>query len=214
MLFRSPGGAQCTAGPEETSCTISGLTNRTLHTFTVVARNDYGDSDPVTSEPVLPLAPGLQAWAAPVMVNPGATGQIFIGNAPAGSTVKVTAPGMTSTVTVNAAGYAVLSGRSSKPGITTYVLRAGKATVSTAVYAPQVVLPNGSARWGSQMRFSAKYLPAGTEVTFTVGGSSLVAVANSKGVATASFLARNKGETTFLVAAVDTVLAAGALTVK
>jgi len=62
MVTASPGGATCTTA--STSCVVTGLTNGTAYTFTVVATNTAGDSsassasDAVTPEPVtVPLNP-------------------------------------------------------------------------------------------------------------------------------------------------------------
>ena len=65
----SPGGT-CTATPPSTTCTISGLTNGTAYTFTVVASNAVGSSAPsAPSSAVTPLAPGPQVPGAPTGVT-------------------------------------------------------------------------------------------------------------------------------------------------
>jgi hypothetical protein len=71
----SPGGATCTS--TTTSCTIAGLTNGTTYTFTVVASDIVGDSDPspasssltVGRTPSVPVITGTQFGQHQVTVN-------------------------------------------------------------------------------------------------------------------------------------------------
>lgn len=58
VVTASPGGQTCTVTPPEESCTISGLTNGTSYTFSVVAENKGTESDPTTSAAVSPSLPG------------------------------------------------------------------------------------------------------------------------------------------------------------
>jgi len=57
IVTSSPGGLTCTAVAPDTTCTITGLTNGTAYTFTVVASNNIGASDPSSpSNSVTPAA--------------------------------------------------------------------------------------------------------------------------------------------------------------
>ncbi len=57
IVTSSPGGLTCTAVAPDTTCTITGLTNGTAYTFTVVASNNVGTSDPSSaSNSVTPAA--------------------------------------------------------------------------------------------------------------------------------------------------------------
>jgi hypothetical protein len=54
----TPGGQTTSAGPTDTSVTVTGLTNGTAYTFFVVANGDTGDSAPsANSASVTPMAP-------------------------------------------------------------------------------------------------------------------------------------------------------------
>ena len=54
----SPGGASCTAAANATGCTVSGLSNGAVYTFTVVANNAAGSSTPsASSGSVIPVGP-------------------------------------------------------------------------------------------------------------------------------------------------------------
>jgi hypothetical protein len=163
---------------------------------------------------VVTLTPGFQSWTTPTVVKPGDAAQVHIGNAPANSSVKVTAPGFNTTVRADASGYGTVTFVIGKPGITTLIARAGKSRAGATIYAPQVVAPSGSPRWGSQMRFSVKYLPMGSTVTFEVGGVSTTVIANNKGVATATVLAQAKGRVNYTASLESGLLIFGIITVK
>uniref|UniRef100_UPI00356AD26A Ig-like domain-containing protein n=1 Tax=Actinotalea sp. TaxID=1872145 RepID=UPI00356AD26A len=101
----SPGGGvtECAS----TTCTVTGLTNDVEYTFTVVARNAVGDSDPSPASgparpdtrPGAPATPGLTwgngavtaTWTAPVSTGSPVSGyQLEISPAPASGAAAVT----------------------------------------------------------------------------------------------------------------------------
>ena len=112
----SPGGATCTAAATATSCDVAGLTNGTAYTFTVVATNSVGDSDP--SDPSAAVTP-LGAPGQPTAVSGVAgDGQVTVswtapasdgGSAVTGSTVTA-APGGATCTAAGAATSCVVSG--------------------------------------------------------------------------------------------------------
>ncbi len=70
----SPGGAVCTTAG--LSCTVTGLSNGTAYTFSVIARNALGDSVPAvtapvtpTTRPVTPTEPPVTPTEPPVVVK-------------------------------------------------------------------------------------------------------------------------------------------------
>ena len=81
----SPGGATCTASAPLTTCTVSGLTNGTLYTFSVTATNSTGASlSSTSSTAVTPAAP--LATPAPSNPTPETPVSLPIQPAPAPST--------------------------------------------------------------------------------------------------------------------------------
>jgi hypothetical protein len=68
-----PGGATCTALAPNVSCTVTGLLNGTVYTFTAIATNDAGDSS--ASAPSTPVTPNFiySSIGVPVLDPSGMT---------------------------------------------------------------------------------------------------------------------------------------------
>ncbi|MFZ4756485.1 MAG: fibronectin type III domain-containing protein [Miltoncostaeaceae bacterium] len=112
IVTAAPGGATCTAQPPATSCTVTGLTNGTAYTFTVVAVNSIGTSrKSPASSPVTPAsAPAPAApTAAPVTPAEVPTMRIVTRTAVAVGNRSVA---LTTRVRVNGPGRIVQTGRS------------------------------------------------------------------------------------------------------
>ncbi|MDH4416300.1 MAG: fibronectin type III domain-containing protein, partial [Acidovorax sp.] len=98
-----PAVGSCTITAPATTCKINGLTNGTVHTFTVKATNDLGSSDEssgvmatpqVITQPALPLPGGGNASVTIGGGTPGCTiaSAQFDNNVPAGAPARATFP--------------------------------------------------------------------------------------------------------------------------
>lgn len=72
----SPGGFTCTAAANATSCVVSGLTNGTAYTFTVVATNEIGNS--VASSATTSVTPQTEASAPSTITATAGDGQASV----------------------------------------------------------------------------------------------------------------------------------------
>lgn len=106
----NPGGATCTVNSPITSCTISGLTNGTLYTFTSIAYNSAGSSSssPESTPATQPVGPPGKPSAIPgdssaivtVTAPTGTSPTSFtVTSNPGSQTCTVTSPSDTCTVT-------------------------------------------------------------------------------------------------------------------
>ena len=116
------------------SCTITGLTNGTTYSVSVVATNSKGFSTPSNTVSIYP-APDTKflAYSPNSVVLVKSNFQVLVANAKAGALVTVTAAGATKTCTANAVGECSVTLNSTKSSgwviVASYV--DGKKTVST-----------------------------------------------------------------------------------
>ncbi|GAB2547834.1 hypothetical protein GCM10027033_00630 [Leucobacter ruminantium] len=137
----SPVGASCSGGGGQFTCTVGGLENGAKHTYTAVATNAVGDSDP--------SANGAVAWAYRAPDAPTVTPEQRSAESPDSGTVRLKIQGGNGT-----SGYRVIVGgiETSASGRNTQVDVPGVA-VGTASYTvvPKTAyeVPNGASAEGS-----------------------------------------------------------------
>jgi outer membrane protein OmpA-like peptidoglycan-associated protein len=114
IVTANPGGLTCTAVAPTTTCTITGLDNGTTYTFSVVATNNVGNSDP--SSPSNSVTPGAAPSAPDYVQGTPSSHSVRIdwkaptsGPAPVRYTVRVTPGGQTCTVDLGLHPSAALS---------------------------------------------------------------------------------------------------------
>ena len=117
------------------SCTITGLTNGTTYSVSVVATNAKGNSTPSNAVSIYP-APDTKflAYSPKSVILVKSNFQVLVANAKVGALVTVTAAGATKTCTANAVGECTVTLNSTKSAgwviVASYV--DGRKTVSTS----------------------------------------------------------------------------------
>ena len=189
------------------SCTITGLTNGTTYSVSVVATNSKGNSTPSNTVSIYP-APDTKflAYSPNSVVLVKSNFQVLVANAKAGALVTVTAAGATKTCTANAVGECSVTLNSTKSSgwviVASYV--DGKKTVSTSG-SYRVNIANvtvSSVQIAKGKSFTIKIASGAPGTKFQVvasSGTTYSVTLTSSGAGTITVATKAKGPLTLLI---------------
>jgi Fibronectin type III domain len=196
------------------SCAITGLTNATTYSVSVVATNAKGNSTPSNTVSIYP-APDTKflAYSPNSVVLVKSNFQVLVANAKAGAVVTVTAAGATKTCTANAVGECSVTLNSAKSAgwviVASYV--DGKKTVSTAT-SYRVNIANitvSSVQVAKGKSFTVKISSGAPNTKFQVAtsdGTSYSVNLTSAGAGTITVVTKAKGTLTLTISDNGTLL--------
>ena len=185
-----PGGFTCTAsGATATSCIVSGLTNGTPYTFSVVATNALGNGNAGLSSPVTPITtpdaptavsgtvesgPSTVSWTIPASNGGSAITGYTVTSSPGGFTCTASGPTATSCIVTGLANgtpytfsvVAINASGSSSPGVTAMSVTPVNSAPSITSLSPNF----GSIDGGNAVTISG--LNLGGATTVSIGGNS------------------------------------------
>ena len=196
------------------TCIISGLTNATIYSVSVVATNAKGNSAPSTPVFIYP-APDTKFLAfAPTTVALIKTNvPVFVANAKPGSVVTVSAAGSSKTCTANAVGECTVNLNSAKAGgwviVASYV--DGKKTVA-ATTSYRINLANitvSTVQVAKGKSFTVKLASGAPRTQFKVvtsAGDTYITTLSGAGAGTITVPTKAKGPLTLTISDNGTVL--------
>lgn len=170
------------------SCTINGLDNLTEVTFTVVATNSAGDSDPSeVSAAVIPHTADFQVWVRNPLLKFGQSSEIYVFGAQSFDTVALRIGLVTTNYTPDASGTIKTShtadptngwdrvGYVSVKASAIKVEEDGSLTKTSAtgmINVPRSYAPNRVRAFGA-VKVASRAVPEGTTVSYQINGTEV-----------------------------------------
>ncbi|MFM8829234.1 MAG: fibronectin type III domain-containing protein, partial [Actinomycetota bacterium] len=156
----APGGGTCTATPPQATCTVTGLTNGTAYTFSVVATNAIGTSAASSaSAPVTPSAPAPTPTPTPTPAQANETSGSGSAATPSG--------GSTPAASTLAVRDVASSNQSASATITSRVVVSGAGSVRQV--GTRAIGQSARTIWGARARANAAVLCSASRKTPRAG---------------------------------------------